>query len=98
MNELTKEPLSYMRPNTPHMVVTVDSAICHGGHFYATSTLVETNYGFFNSFLGSTLITNTQHTSDAQLMLRRMIAYFRQVYFKDGGLIPFAKNIKSYAS
>ncbi|KAF8231432.1 hypothetical protein L208DRAFT_1277151, partial [Tricholoma matsutake] len=66
----------------PHTVLTVDSAICYGGHFYASSMLEESNFGFFNSFLGSTLLTNAQHTSDAQLMLQQMVAYFHHVYLQ----------------
>jgi hypothetical protein len=77
-----------MRPNTPHTVLTVESAICHGGHIYASSTLSDTYYGFLNSFLASSLITNTQHTSDAQLLLRRMMAYFHHVYLHSSNGAP----------
>jgi hypothetical protein len=73
-----------MRPNTPHAVLTVDSAICHGGHFYAMATMEDTNNGFLNSFLGSTLLTNTQHTSDAQLLLRRMVAHYHRMIVHEG--------------
>lgn len=83
MNMLIQEVLRYMRPNTPHTVLTVESAICHGGHLYTSSTLMDSNYGFFSSFAGSSLLTNTQHTSDTQLFLQRMIAYFHHIYLHE---------------
>jgi hypothetical protein len=84
-----------MRPNMPHTVLTVDAAICHGGHLYASVTLADTNYGFFSTFAGSSLLTNTQHTSDAQLILRQMMAHFHHVYLQENrGAFFLLVNIK----
>ena len=58
-----------MRPNTPHFVVTPESAICHGGHFYAMSTIRDTIFGIYHMFVASKNITNTEHTQDAHLLL-----------------------------
>lgn len=67
-----------MRPNTPHAVVTPDNSICHGGHFYATSTLRDTCYGIFHSFVSGTLTTNTDHCLHAMQLLARMVVYYHQ--------------------
>ena len=71
---------SYMRPNTPHAVLTPDAAICHGGHYLSTSNLRSTCYGFLMGFALSTLLTNTNHTSECQLLFCKMLAYYYHVY------------------
>ena len=66
----------YMRANTPHAVLTPKAAICHGGHYFSASTLRSTCYGFLMGFSLSTLLTNTSHTSECQLLFRKMLAYY----------------------
>src|ERR1700679_1405191 len=73
-----------MRPNTPHFVVTPESAICHGGHFYAMSTIQDTVFVLYHMFVASKRVTNTEHSHDAHLLLRRMVIYFHYVLFKLG--------------
>jgi hypothetical protein len=68
-----------MRPNTPHYVVTPKAAICHGGHFYATSTIRDTVYGVFHMFALSKSITNTEHYEASRILLRRLIVYAHHV-------------------
>lgn len=64
-----------MQPNTPHYVVTPRAAICHGGHFYAMSTIRDTVYGVFHMFALSKSITNTEHSHASCLLLRRLVVY-----------------------
>ena len=73
-----------MRPNTPHFVVTPQSAICHGGHFYAMSTIRDTIFGMYHMFVASKNITNTEHTQDALLLLRRLIVHAHYIFVKHG--------------
>jgi hypothetical protein len=73
-----------MRPNTPHFVVTPESAICHGGHFYAMSTIQDTVFGLYHMFVASKRVTNTEHSHDAHLLLRRMVTYLHYVLVKRG--------------
>jgi hypothetical protein len=73
-----------MRPNTPHFVVTPESAICHGGHFYAMSTIRDTIFGMYHMFVASKSITNTEHTQDAHLLLRRLVIHAHYVIVKHG--------------
>ena len=73
-----------MRPNTPHFVVTPESAICHGGHFYAMSTIRDTIFGIYHMFVASKNITNTEHTQDAHLLLRRLVVHAHSVLVKNG--------------
>lgn len=77
----------YMRPNTPHYVLTPEAAICYGGHFYATSTIRETVFGVFHMFALSKAITNTEHSRDSRLLLRRLIVYIHHVLVR-GQLRP----------
>lgn len=63
-----------MRPNTLHAVYTPEHAICHGGHFYAISTIQDTLFGLVHSFIAGNFVTNTDHKS-SRLLLRR-IAHF----------------------
>ncbi|KAF8869970.1 hypothetical protein CPB84DRAFT_1647699, partial [Gymnopilus junonius] len=65
----------YMRPNTPHMVYTPANAICHGAHFYATSTLGDTLRGLTHCLMGERIVTNTSHP-DAVLLLLHLVHYF----------------------
>ena len=65
----------FMRPNTPHWVLTVEPAVCRGGHFYCASTLRDTSYGYFHAFIGHTYLTNTEHKC-ALTNIRRMIFDF----------------------
>lgn len=74
-----------MRPNTPHCVVTFESAICKGGHLYATSTIRDSCYGYWHSFVASTLLTNTEHTTEAQLLLQRLVDFYWRQYLTNAG-------------
>jgi hypothetical protein len=65
-----------MRPNTPHVVFTAEHSVCFGGHFYATSTLRDTCYGMFHTFVAGSIMTNAQHTKNAFMLLSRLIAFF----------------------
>lgn len=66
-----------MRPNTPHMVYTVFDSICHGWHFYTTSTLRDSLYGIVHCFMAQEVVTNTEHPKSIHLLLR-LIHYFHQ--------------------
>lgn len=71
-----------MRPNTPHLVYTTESAICHGGHFYCMSTIRDSIFGIFHTFSASGLLTNTEHTKDAHLLLRRIVTYIHFIFVR----------------
>ena len=64
-----------MQPATIHFVVTPESAICHGGHAYAMSTMVQTLMGISYIFVGSNVLTNTEHTRATRHLLERMLVY-----------------------
>jgi len=71
-----------MKPNTPHRVYTIKSAICHGGHFYCMSTIRESTYGILHHFAASSFLTNTQHTADSRLLLRRIVVYIHYIFVR----------------
>ncbi|KAF8148492.1 hypothetical protein B0H34DRAFT_679810, partial [Crassisporium funariophilum] len=63
-----------MRPNTPHSVLTILHALCHGGHFYVMSCMRDTLVGMTHAFMANSYITNTHHTK-SRLLLRRMVIF-----------------------
>jgi hypothetical protein len=63
-----------MRPNTVHAAFTPVPTICHGGHFYSSSTMQDSLAGIIHSFVDHIKITNTNHPSVASLL--RYIARF----------------------
>ena len=58
-----------------HAVFTPVATICHGGHFYSTSTLQDILRGMVHSFMDHTKITNTNHPA-AAVLLRRMSTFY----------------------
>lgn len=71
-----------MPPGTPHLVVTLESSICHGGHFYTLSGFRKTFIAVINSQLQSTFVTNT-HYDAATVMLLRMVGWM-YLWFVEG--------------
>ena len=67
--------LMYMQPNTLHYVLTPQAAICHGGHFYAMSTICDTVFGLYHMFVLSNFITNVKHSQASHLLLQRLIMH-----------------------
>jgi hypothetical protein len=67
-----------MRPNTPHAVFTPENAICHGGHFYATSTMQDTMFGIVHTFIANAVLTNA-HKVTHGLILRRIAVFYHSI-------------------
>ena len=65
-----------MRANTIHAAYTPAATICHGGHFYSTSTAQDMLRGIVHSFVDHTKITNTNHPPAAALLRRMSTFYF----------------------
>ncbi|EDR13437.1 uncharacterized protein LACBIDRAFT_323084 [Laccaria bicolor S238N-H82] len=61
----------YMPPNTPHWVLTVSHAICHGGHFYSSGSIRETAVALYRAFASGGHLTNTTHAA-SRVLLRRL--------------------------
>lgn len=68
-----------MRPNTPHMVFTIEDSICHGSHFYSMSTLTDTFAGIVHCLIADNVVTNTSHFASRALLLR-MIHYLHEEF------------------
>ena len=68
-----------MRPNTPHMVYTIEDSICHCSHFYATSTLTDTFAGIVHYLIAENVVTNTSHFAACYLLLH-MLHYFHKEF------------------
>jgi hypothetical protein len=74
--------ISIMMPNTPHAAYTLKPAICHGGHFISTGNMEGTLFGMVHSFMGSQLLTNTEHYPSRQL-LRRIVHFYHGALVDD---------------
>lgn len=83
-----REFYSIMRPNTPHVVFTPEYSICHGGHFYATTTMQDTMFGIIHTFISPIDLTNTDHRNHG-IFLRRIAAFYHESLveqpLEDGG-------------
>ncbi|KAF8803030.1 hypothetical protein BYT27DRAFT_7003283, partial [Phlegmacium glaucopus] len=89
----------YMRPNTPHAVLTPNASICHGGFFFSTSNLRSTCYGHLMTFSLSTLLTNTGRTTESQLLFCKMLGYYYEVYTQGRPLesaVPHVPDVSTF--
>jgi hypothetical protein len=71
------------------MVFTPEHSICHGGHFYATTTMQDTMFAIVHTFVSPFSLTNNDHRSHA-IFLRRIAAFYHETLVKpplddDGG-------------
>jgi hypothetical protein len=73
----------FMRPNTPHYVVTIADSVVIGRHFFATSTMVPTSLGIAHTFILGNGITNVVHDC-LHTLLRRMMGMWVLRYNMDG--------------
>lgn len=51
----------YMRPCTPHYVLTQENSIVLGKHFFSSTTAASSCHGVVHSLLANKLVTNTAH-------------------------------------
>ncbi|TFK57742.1 hypothetical protein BDN72DRAFT_866521, partial [Pluteus cervinus] len=66
----------YMRPNTPHAVISPKSSICRGGYLICYTTIRETSYGLFHCAIQSGVITNVAEFNDTLFLVRRLVMYW----------------------
>ncbi|TFK60826.1 hypothetical protein BDN72DRAFT_778921 [Pluteus cervinus] len=66
----------YMRPNTPHLVITAESAVCRGGYLICYTTIRETSYGLFHCAIQNRVITNVAEFNEALFLVRRLVMYW----------------------
>lgn len=86
----------FMRPNTPHYVLTVDNAITLRRHMYSRSTIRDTCYGHIHTGILQYEATNTNH-SKVEDLLHRMFTvavddYFHDVHISDCFPAPFSTH------
>ncbi|KAF8237282.1 hypothetical protein L208DRAFT_1206012, partial [Tricholoma matsutake] len=72
---LTADMELHMWPGTIHVVFMPESAICLGNHFYTISTITDTFFSLIHSFVGSSIVTNMQHTKDSRMLLRQILVF-----------------------
>ncbi|KAF8175164.1 hypothetical protein BJ912DRAFT_822666, partial [Pholiota molesta] len=68
-----------MKPNTPHMVYTIENSITHGFYFYSPNTLSDTFYGIVHCLVMGEVITNASHPP-ARALLLRMLHFFHLAF------------------
>ncbi|KAH6902210.1 hypothetical protein BKA70DRAFT_1435370 [Coprinopsis sp. MPI-PUGE-AT-0042] len=86
---LLKEPLhtegmllAPVRPDTDYLVYAMEDSILHGGTFYSSGTMMQTNRAVLRS-----LIQGLWVSSHAWLMLRRLTHYFHRAYVETDSFI-----------
>ncbi|EEB95996.1 hypothetical protein MPER_04945, partial [Moniliophthora perniciosa FA553] len=62
-----------MRACTPHYVVTLEPALCHGAHFYSVSTMEQSNWALIHTFFRSREITNSDHSCYHDMLVRIVV-------------------------
>jgi hypothetical protein len=67
--------ISIMTSSVPHVVLTIESSICEGGHFFCTQRLSEMAFGIFHTFAASGLLTNTTHLDVLQSLQRMIVSW-----------------------
>ena len=70
---------SYMRPNTPHYVLTLNNSISLGQHLYAASTIRQSCWGWIHTGILRDSLTNADHASSEEV-LGRMFATYLEDY------------------
>jgi len=65
-----------MRPNTLHAVFTTEHSVCMGGRYISTSTLRDTCYGIFQSFVTKKSSTDNGRFREAFMLLSRILAFY----------------------
>ncbi|KAL0574807.1 hypothetical protein V5O48_007164 [Marasmius crinis-equi] len=68
-----------MPPGMYHFVYTLEPSICHGRHFFCSSTIRQTCWALFHSFVLGRTITNTDHTKN-RTSLVRLIAFWHKEF------------------
>lgn len=51
----------FMRPCTPHYVLTRRPTMVIGKHFFSSSTVMDSCYGAVHTLMGNNILTNTAH-------------------------------------
>lgn len=64
-----------MRPGTPHFVVTTESCLAVGGHFYCPSTMRATALAMINEHFFGPWITNSEHQKAPIILLKTLQNY-----------------------
>lgn len=54
------------------------------------STIQDTVFGLYHMFVASKRVTNTEHSHDAHLLLRRMVAYIHNVLVRRGSKLDLS--------
>ena len=73
---------SFMRPNTPHYVWSMEHSITLGRHFHTTSTIKDTCHQIVHSFVMQYTITNAKHPHTRSL-LRRLLSTWVNFYLRE---------------
>ena len=64
-----------MKPGVPHFVITLEHAICYGGHLYCTATMQETLVSLLHAFVLDRFLSNATH-HPSRLIIRRILLFY----------------------
>ncbi|KAF9033653.1 hypothetical protein BJ165DRAFT_1410374 [Panaeolus papilionaceus] len=66
-----------MRPADLHSIVTIEHAICHGGHYYSLHLMHRTLQAMVHILMVGGIVTNNNHPQ-CTVLLRRMLAFVHE--------------------
>ena len=70
---------SYMRPATPHAVLTLDDSLTIGGHFYCGLHYERMLYGLLWEHLSRDYITNASHPRSPLLLFKTLTSLISEI-------------------
>ena len=72
-----------MRPKTAHAIYTHTNSIYHGGHYIASSTMMDTLSGFVHNFTENDYDKNTSRNHSLKHIFRRMIIFYHMALVRN---------------
>lgn len=65
-----------MHGDTPHLVTTVDDAICIGGHYYSAMHFKNVAHAMVHEHFYGDKVTNTEYTRAPLLLMKGLCVYY----------------------
>ncbi|QRV95268.1 hypothetical protein RhiJN_23286 [Ceratobasidium sp. AG-Ba] len=90
-HHLTPGSTFIMRPHTVHLVLTLEPSLCHGGQFYASSTMMRTFHGRRLENLHCETLTNTSNP-ESWLILQRMLLFAHLKIILEHDVSPYPQD------
>jgi hypothetical protein len=85
--------VSYMRPNTPHLVLGIENSMMLGRHFYCASTIADSCYGLVHTSTLGGFVTNQHHHRYIITFFRRILSMWIDHYMNGSEICMFTLRL-----